>query len=311
MILRLPRIEKNGMTAQVDVSKTDEPCPVCEGPPGAVRCVVRAGKVACCSDCGSWYRVPRPTEAQLAELYNKGYYDAWGIEQDDEIARITKRATFRPLLQRAEKLITAPPKARILDVGAATGLLLEMAEELGYLPHAVEPNPYAAKVLRERFGEQRVFEGELTDCEFPSESFDVVTMTDVIEHVLDVRGTLQAAQKLLRPGGALVITTPRIDSLSRLAMRGGWLHFKVEHIQYFSRRAILQVLREAGFTDIRVWGHPKRLTFDYLHLQLRTYPHWVLTPLIRVLRCLTPRPLRRKPIPLQCGEMLVLAVRGA
>ncbi len=285
-----------------------ESCPVCQGRPAAVRRVVRAGKVAACGACGAWYRIPRPSSEELAKIYDQKYYRPWGLDEDEEISRITKRATFAPLLRLARELIPKRQEAlRVLDVGAATGMLLEMAAASGAEVYAVEPNPYSAGIIRQRLGTDRVYEGDLNACDFPHQSFDLITMTDVIEHLPDVHRTLQTAAVLLRPGGVLMITTPRIDSLSRMLMGANWLHFKVEHIQYFSSRAVRLALQKAGFTKVRISGHSKSLTFDYLHKQLQTYPHWMLTPALNVVGRFLKPTARRRPISYRCGEMLVLA----
>jgi SAM-dependent methyltransferase len=287
-------------------------CPICSSWVAKSRQVVRAGPVATCGACGSWYRVPRPTAQDLARIYDKDYYDSWGLDKDEDVAWISKRATFGPLLRRVKELLATADtskggKTRLLDVGAATGMLLRTARELGWEVYATEVNHYSADILRRRYGAERVFEGELTECSFGERFFDVITMTDTIEHVLDVAATLQTAANLLRTGGVLCITTPRIDTLSRVLMGSHWLHFKLEHIQYFSRRGIERSLRKAGFSDMTVSGHRKYLTYDYLSTQLRTYPLWLLTPIVSFAGHLLPQPLRSKPIRYRCGEMLVMA----
>jgi SAM-dependent methyltransferase len=287
-------------------------CPVCGGAVARSFRVVRAGVVAMCGWCGSWYRVPRPTAQDLAKIYGKDYYDSWGLDEDEDTAWVSKRATFGPLLHRVKELLATVDtenvrKTRLLDVGAAMGMLLKTAMELGWEVYATEVNHYSADILRKRYGADRVFEGELTNCTFPKKFFDVITMTDVIEHVLDVRATLQTAANLLRPGGVLCLTTPRIDTLSRVLMGSHWLHFKQEHIQYFSRRGIEHLLREAGFCDMTVSGHRKYLTYDYLWTQLQMHRHWLVTPIASFAGDLLPHWLRGRPIGYHCGEMLVMA----
>ncbi len=287
-------------------------CPICSSSAAKSRQVVRAGPVATCGQCGSWYRVPRPTPQDLAQIYDKDYYDSWGLDEDENTAWVSKRATFGPLLRRVKEWLATGDtqnvhKIRLLDVGAATGMLLRTARELGWEVYATEVNHYSADILRQRYGADRVFEGELTECSFGQDFFDVITMTDVIEHVLDVPATLQKAAGLLRTGGVLCITTPRIDTLSRVLMGSHWLHFKQEHIQYFSRRAIEHSLSEAGFCDMTISGHRKYLTHDYIWRQLQTYRHWLLTPIISFAGHLLPRCLRCRPVGYRFGEMLVMA----
>lgn len=285
-------------------------CPVCGGSLRPRAAVVRAGAVAECRQCGSWCRVPRPTLAELLAIYDDHYYDAWGVGENEGIAATTKRATFAPLIEELGRQVASRGQRRILDVGAATGLLLAVAREHGWEPFALELNPFAAKALREKFGPDRVFEGELPACTFEPGSFDAITMTDLIEHVLDVPGTLRAARGLLAPRGVLALSTPRIDSASRVALGRNWLHFKLEHIQYFSAQGMRAALLQAGFADVRIGPHSKRLSFDYLRHQLRAYPHWALTPMVRAGEAILPAGLRRRPLSYRCGEMLVLARAG-
>jgi 2-polyprenyl-3-methyl-5-hydroxy-6-metoxy-1,4-benzoquinol methylase len=285
----------------------DESCPMCGGRPGKFRRVVRAGAVAICDGCGGWYRTPRPTASDLKDTYTEKYYDSWGLTDNPESVRLTKDATFSPILDQLETMTAEhDEKRRILDVGAATGLLLDFAAERGWEPYAVELNPYSAGILREKLGAERVFEGELADYPVSNGCFDVITMTDVIEHVLDVAGTLKVAASLLKEGGVLCITTPRIDSFSRGLLGKQWLHFKEEHIQYFSRRGIIDVLDEAGFEEIGVCGHYKHLTIAYIHQQLQAFPHWLLTPAIGLIHSIAPKRLRVRPMRFRCGEMLVV-----
>jgi len=289
-----------------------EPCPVCGGRCVRRRQVLRAGLVGVCGHCGCWYRQPRPGAEELAGLYGDRYYDSWGLSENPAAAERGKMLTFTRLLAQIDPLLPASPTGprRLLDVGAATGLLLTAAQQRGWRPYGVEINPYAAELLCRCFGADRIYQGELPQSPFPLAFFDAITMTDVIEHVLDIRRTLHAAAVRLRPGGILALTTPRVDSLSRRLLGAHWLHFKLEHIQYFTRAALAESLQTAGFQVITLTGWSKSLDWEYLHRQLQTYPHWLLSPLVSGLRALLPRSLRQRPLWYRCGEMLALARRN-
>lgn len=286
-----------------------ELCPVCGGKASKTKCVVRAGKVAICEDCDSWYRVPRPSLSELKNIYTKEYYDPWGMSDNEESVKSTKYSTFSPILDHLEKLYSGKTcgKVKILDVGAATGLLLETAVKRGWDPYALELNPYSAGVLRKKFGADHVFEGELVDYPGGGELFDIITMTDVIEHVVDIDATLKAVGGLLKDGGLLCLTTPRIDSLSRALLGKQWLHFKEEHIQYFSGQAIADLLSNSGFTQIQISAHNKYLTMTYVHQQLQAFRHVLITPIVSLIHSMLPKSLRVYPIKFRCGEMLVIS----
>lgn len=287
-------------------------CPVCGGSTGEPRQVARAGHVADCHACGSIFRTPRPTEAELAAIYDEAYYDPWGIDRDETIAEQTKRATFARLLERVEGLLpmTSGSSPRLLDVGAATGLLLLEARRRGWDPYAVEINEHAVAALRQRLGPDRVHGGTLTTCDFPDASFDAITMTDLLEHVLEIDATLADARRLLRPSGVLCITTPDVDSVSHRLMGRRWLHFKAEHVVCLSRRGARLALERAGFVDVQLRPHAKHLSIAYAAGQMRTFEHWLLTPLLCGIERVLPRSLSRRPVGLRCGEMVITARRA-
>jgi len=288
-------------------------CPACGGQCTGRGRLLSAQYAAICRECGTWYRVPRPTPSKLINIYGKEYYDCWQPDNDPSAPWKTKTATFLPLLRRVERLL-APGESGsprfMLDVGAATGTLLQLARQRGWIPFAVEINPYAASILKGLFGQRQVFEGELTDCPFHARTFDAIIMTDVIEHVTAIGETLRAARRLLLPDGVLCLTTPRVDCVSRLLMGRNWLHFKEEHIQYFSARGIDRVLQKSGFVNVTASPHRKYLSLDYIYGQFQKYRHCALTPAVAAVRRLVPAGLRCKPLGLQCGEMLVTARVG-
>jgi SAM-dependent methyltransferase len=98
-----------------------------------------------------------------------------------------------------------------------------------------------------------VRQGDLVDTDFPPESFDLIRMGHVIEHVRDPIATLRRARELLRPGGTLFGETPNIDCWDfRLFGRyWGALHFP-RHIALFSPETIRRACEETGFVGTRI-----------------------------------------------------------
>ena len=99
---------------------------------------------------------------------------------------------------------------------------------------------------------------------FEPASFDVVVSFDVIEHLLRPRRLLEGARAVLRPGGALALTTPYHGLLKNVALVATRFdrHFDVEgdHVRFFSDRALRRLLADTGFADVeldhfgRAWG---------------------------------------------------------
>jgi SAM-dependent methyltransferase len=263
-----------------------------------------------CHACGLVYRTPIPTDDDLSRIYSREYYTSWGIEESHLSVLLCKYATFAIDLEQLDAEARKPGGVGVgslLDVGCAAGYLMDIAAMLGWKPHGLEVSSYSADLAARRFGAERVFAGPLTRSGIAPESFEAMTMTDMLEHTTDVNDTLAAAWALLRPGGLLLITTPRLDSWSAFFMRSRWPHFKEEHVVLFTRDGLSRQLERAGFELIAVGPRGKYVTLDYLLRQMLCYESRVYTPLARQLQRAIPTVIQRLLLPILCGEMRLLA----
>jgi SAM-dependent methyltransferase len=106
-----------------------------------------------------------------------------------------------------ERIVKPPKGARILELGAGTGHNLAMLSRFGEV-EASELDPVARELASERLGRPAV-EAALPDLTmFPKDSYDLIALLDVLEHVPDDKGSLAAIFERLKPGGALLLTVP-------------------------------------------------------------------------------------------------------
>jgi SAM-dependent methyltransferase len=261
-----------------------------------------------CGDCGLERILPQPSNDTLAKIYGAHYYDAWGLHDNEQAVATLKRRTFQYVLGKLGAhlpALTGPSK--LLDCGAATGFLLEVARDLGYTPYGLELSAFGASEIARKFGADHVFCGELQNATFAGvDKFDAITMCDYIEHVRDPGETLRLARQLLRSGGQLAITTPDAGSPSRRLLGTGWTHYKIEHLFYFNKRNLGRLLEDVGFSSVRFYPLWKSLTLDYIGHQFEIYPHPALTPVARALRWM-PSVVRKMPLPFTTGELLAVA----
>lgn len=260
-----------------------------------------------CRGCDLESITPQPSDEELAKIYGAHYYDAWGLHDNENTVANLKRRTFKYVLG---KLPTLAPGAKLLDCGAATGFLLEVAKDLGYDPYGLELSEFGANAIADKFGADHVFQGELENLSFPGVGeggFDVVTMCDYIEHVRNPREILSLARKLLGKGGTIAVTTPDAGSPSHLVLRKGWTHYKLEHLFYFNQRNFERLLKDVGFSSVKFYPLWKSLTLDYIGHQFEVYPHPALTTVARGLKRFMPAPIRALPLPFSTGELLAVA----
>jgi SAM-dependent methyltransferase len=148
-------------------------------------------------------------------------------------------------------------------------LFLEIAQEAGWDAWGVEPSNWGVERARARG--LNVIHGALDHADLPQESFDAVTMWDVIEHLNDPLGALRHCRELLRPGGVIAVCTMDVSALfPRLAGRR-WPWYMQMHLIYFSRRTLATMLEAAGYEVIGTAPHKRVVRADYLASRLEGY----------------------------------------
>ena len=122
-----------------------------------------------------------------------------------------KQYTKEYLLPYFQKLIPDFHKKSVLEVGCAEGGLLEALQEIGMYVVGVELSPERAEIAVKKNSNLKVLVGDITDPELPeklSETFDVIIIREVIEHVPDKKAAFDNLGKLLNDGGFLFISFP-------------------------------------------------------------------------------------------------------
>jgi SAM-dependent methyltransferase len=140
-----------------------------------------------------------------------------------------------------ERIVRPPNGARILELGAGTGHNLAMLSRFGQV-EASELDPVARELASERLG-RPVVEAALPDLSmFASDSYDLVALLDVLEHVPDDRNSLRATYQLLKPGGALLLTVPINPWM--------WSAHDVAHHHHrrYRKQEIRQLAEESGYS---------------------------------------------------------------
>lgn len=300
----------NADAVDANPAGSERRCEVCAGHRFTLRFHRLDHRYERCDDCGLERINPAPTDAELARIYGDHYYDAWGLSDAADEVCAMKKATFRRVVAAAGPL---PPGAPVLDCGAATGFLMEVAHETGLAPYGIELSAFGAQHISDRFGADRVFQGQIEDAPFSRGSgapFAAIFMCDYLEHVRSPARVLRRAAQWLQPGAPLIVTTPRVGALTQRLMGAAWSHYKTEHLYYFSPANLRALLARTGFTFERHEAMRKNITTGYVCNYFATYHHPLFSPVARLLSRL-PQRVRDYDIGLIMGEMLVVARRTA
>ena len=188
-----------------------------------------------CDDCGVAFTHPQPES--LADQYDAAYFDLYRRRRAFRLKRSESR------LKRIELI---RPPGRLLDIGCSLGYFVEAAGRRGWQASGLEISRHAASEAREMGLDVRT--GVLEDARYLDESFDCVTMWDVLEHVTDPTRHMIEVRRILTPGGLVVIGTPNLGHVLFRIKRERWRHLKpAEHIFYFNTGGISRLFSNTGF----------------------------------------------------------------
>ena len=208
-----------------------------------------------CRVCGLRYVNPRLRSDLILHGYSHG-------EDPSYLSQLRAREqTFAASLDEIER--AAGVKGRLLDVGTAAGAFVAMARRRGWEAEGCEPNLWMADWGARHYG-IRIRTGDLLHLDYEPNSFDVITLWDVIEHTPDPSAVLARCHRLLRPGGVLVVNYPDIGSWLARVLRRRWLFLTSVHLYYFDRRTIRLMLEKVGYRVEKLRPHVQRLELDYV-----------------------------------------------
>lgn len=211
-----------------------------------------------CRKCSTLYTSRLP-DAESA----KNYDDYYVPENINIPAFIHKRldeivAGFAPYRQNN----------RLLDLGCGTGLLMHAAARAGWEAEGVEISAAAVEYVRKQ-GYGKVFCGKLDEAAYPSDHFDVIASSEVLEHVDDPQAFVAEVMRVLRPGGLFWATTPHGRGVSAKLLGLKWsIIAPPDHLHLFSVGGVRALLKAAGFNRVRVATHavnPYELVNGLLH----------------------------------------------
>ncbi len=198
-----------------------------------------------CLDCGMVYQSPRMDEEETATFYASEYR----LLNEGSTAPTSRNSAVQQA--RAEHLASfVRPKIntlnRHLDIGCSMGMLLkQFVQEYHCQPFGIEPGDAHRKQAQEH---GLIVFASIEELEKDSEaSFDLISMSHVLEHLSDPIGTLtHLRESLMSPDGWLLVEVPNL-----------YVHdsFEVAHTLAFSEHTLKETFRQSGFEVVQFKKH--------------------------------------------------------
>lgn len=224
--------------------------------------VAQVHRIVRCNKCSLMYANPQERiDCNVFEEYDKK-------AQTDEFQQyFNKQHVQLPDNLRVLDVLNGmfPKRGHLLEIGSYLGIFLDRIRSAGWDVTGLEPFHTVAEYSRKTYG-LNVVEKLLLDAKFHDSNFDVVIMLHVIEHLPNPAEYVREIRRVLKPGGMLVVETPRFDSLMFKVMgrRERSLSNCDGHIYFFTVPSLSALLERNGFKVERVDLVGRTLTADRL-----------------------------------------------
>jgi len=207
-----------------------------------------------CEKCGFKHIVPIPTKEELQSVYQNYYYS---IVKPLYIERYREdlgwwNIVYADRYETFEECLPTKFQRKMLDVGSGPGFYLLHGKERGWETLGIEPSEKA--VAHSRSLGLNIIEGFLTSDNFKDMgTFDVIHMSEVLEHIPDPTEMISITNLMLNPGGLLCVVVPNDYSFFQGVLRTEcgfkpWWVAPPHHINYFNFDSLTNLLERCGYS---------------------------------------------------------------
>jgi len=204
------------------------------------------------------------------EIYDQGYFFGEGdfVYGDYDGDKDVLSCNFNKYLKKINQFVKL--RGKLFDVGAATGIFIELANSQGWCASGIELSADASLAGKKRgLG---IIKGNFESLDIEMTDFTVVTFWDVLEHFINPEIAIINAGNMLKVGGLLAINTPNVGSVvARILGRKWHLIGPPEHLHYFSLNSLKLLLERNNFELLYTGYIGKRFSLRYV---FKTLAHW-------------------------------------
>ncbi len=213
-----------------------------------------------CAGCEFIFANPSLQEKDIIHFYSQLVDQEYSVEAEG------RSKNFRTILERLKSLPT--PDNTLLDVGAASGIFLNLAQQENYQSLGVEPSAYLVEEAKNKFNIQ-LLKGTIDDVP-GNRMFSTITLLDIIEHLVDPVALFCKVDKLMAKDGIMVLVTPDISSLAAQLAAKRWWHYRMAHLNFFSEKSLKYLLHKFNYQIVMkkryIWH------FSLFYLVTRLFP---------------------------------------
>ncbi|GMO43674.1 MAG: class I SAM-dependent methyltransferase [Termitinemataceae bacterium] len=213
-----------------------------------------------CSHCGLVQINPQPIKTSVQNRYGQDYLN-YEIANEKIFLELALKSLHDAGIDQIKNTlcnleqIDSLPKLSVLDVGCATGALLEHLRSRSWNVTGIEISKEQSEYARTKRG-LNILELPLEENHFADNSFSLVIASHLIEHLNDPLSFVKEVFRILKKGGYFIVITPNIQSFQAKIFGAAWRSAIFDHLFLFSKKTLCGMLRKEDFTveNTLTWG---------------------------------------------------------
>lgn len=220
-------------------------------------------KIVSCRNCSFKFTNPRPDVKHIGSYYQSEDYISHSDTNRGLINQAYKWVRAYMLRRKLNLINKHQQRGVLLDVGCGTGYFLETCRKDNWQIEGFEPDENARKQAEARISQK--IQVDLFSKNLTEDTFDVITLWHVLEHIHTLDETLARLKSLLRKNGLLVIAVPNLKSYDAQVFQEYWAAYDVpRHLYHFSPDTLKILMTKHQFEIQEI--HP--MPFDAYYASL-------------------------------------------
>ncbi|GAA3656109.1 class I SAM-dependent methyltransferase [Flavivirga jejuensis] len=221
---------------------------------------------------------PQPSLDKLPDYYKSEDYISHTDTQRnlfEKVYHIIRSISLKKKLKLINSFSFSTNK-KLLDIGCGTGDFLQIAQQNNWKVFGIEPNEKARKITNKKTN-NAAFETEQL-FKFDAESFDVITLWHVLEHLPNLEEHITIIKKLLKPNGTIIIAVPNYKCYDAKYYKSFWAAYDVpRHLWHFNKTSISKLISKVSMKVIKI----KPMLYDafYVSLLSEKYKNGKMNPI--------------------------------
>ena len=222
-------------------------------------------KILECNECKLLFTSPCPTPDKIGNYYKSEDYLSHNEEKKGLFAKIYNKVKKINIKNKFNITVNGQQSTdnNLLDIGCGVGDFLLYAKEKGCNVTGIEPSEDARKIAEKKLDCKILSPEELQNI--PNNSFDIITMWHVLEHVADLKTEIHHLQRILKKDGRLVLALPNYKSYDAEYYKDKWAAYDVpRHLSHFSQTSIKNIFKETTLQLVDI----KPLKWDSFYISM-------------------------------------------